>query len=650
MSTIGPSSNSTVEEEKTFQWQDYLIFALSLGISVFIGVFFFVKAKLEKRCRKKNSTDTKSAEANENADVDEYLKGGGNMNPIPVAVSIIASVMNAIFIIGYPAEIHYNGAIFLLNATCLAIVIPLAALIVVPVFHSLPLTSAYEYLELRFGMPVRAVASIAYFLSALLTLGAVLYAPSLTFSQVTNIDIWIIIVISGGLCTFYTFLGGMKGVIWSDTIQMVIILVGLIVLCALGAEKAGGGRAIYDDNFNNGRLNFNNISPNPTTRHTIWTQVFGMVFTILPIYGANQMIIQRYFAIKKLRGVQIAIVVASSIHEILTVLIGILGLVISSYYRKCDPLVARKIKKGDELVPYFMLQTLGAYPGVPGLFTAAIFAAALSTVASTINSLAAVVLEDFIKPIYNRTQTKAFPVNKSAHVTRGLSLLFGLFTIGLAFVTPYLGSKIVQVPLTINGVILAPMFAVFVTGFFLKFCEKWGALFGLLTGFSITMWVAVGSIMYTSAPPPLPLGTCIGNRTIVPTAAPPPDNVSQTLLNWYNISYVWYGVVGFFVTFFATMIISGIVALARRGRIPSVESRLLHSWVTHGCCKSRPVEENTQEKEVPHSNGVHYSNGVDKKSPTTKGYDNRGYTNYTDINPNVNKRYHIPRESSSTYL
>ena len=126
---------------------------MSLGISVFIGVFFFVKAKLEKRCRKKNSTDTKSAEANENADVDEYLKGGGNMNPIPVAVSIIASVMNAIFIIGYPAEIHYNGAIFLLNATCLAIVVPLAALIVVPVFHSLPLTSAYEVTIIKYCFP-----------------------------------------------------------------------------------------------------------------------------------------------------------------------------------------------------------------------------------------------------------------------------------------------------------------------------------------------------------------------------------------------------------------------------------------------------------------------------------------------------------------
>jgi hypothetical protein len=121
-----------------------------------MGLFFFVQGKIRARRAKMSvgkepsddvitkEDDEAKKQAAANADVDEYLKGGGNMNPIPVAVSIIASVMNAIFIIGYPAEIHYNGAIFLLNATCLGIAIPVACLVIVPVFHSLSLTSAYE--------------------------------------------------------------------------------------------------------------------------------------------------------------------------------------------------------------------------------------------------------------------------------------------------------------------------------------------------------------------------------------------------------------------------------------------------------------------------------------------------------------------------
>ncbi|XP_075742219.1 sodium-coupled monocarboxylate transporter 1-like [Rhipicephalus microplus] len=161
------------------------------------------------------------------------------------------------------------------------------------------------------------------------------------------------------------------------------------------------------------------------------------------------------------------------------------GLVIYAHYVDCDPLKAGKISNPDQLVPYFVMKTMNAVPGLPGLFVACVFSSALSTLSSGFNSLAAVTWEDFLVRHLRLTS------RQEAFVTKLVAAIYGLLTIGLAFVAGSVGS-ILKAAFAMSGALSGPLLGVFTMGLLLPLSNKKGALVGLLLGEAMCLWVVIG--------------------------------------------------------------------------------------------------------------------------------------------------------------
>uniref|UniRef100_A0A4W4DVA8 Solute carrier family 5 member 12 n=1 Tax=Electrophorus electricus TaxID=8005 RepID=A0A4W4DVA8_ELEEL len=503
----------------TFQVWDYIVFACLFVVSSGIGVFFAIKER-------KNDSSS------------EFLVGGRQMTCGPVALSLTASFMSAVTVIGAPADVYRFGASYIIFGFAYTLMVILTAELFLPVFYRSGITSTYEYLELRFCKPVRIAATLIYMVQTIVYTGVVVYAPALALNQVTQFNLWGAIFATGIVCTFYCTLGGLKAVVWSDAFQMVVMVAGFLIVLIQGSYKNGGISTAWSTAEAGGRLNVFDFDPNPLRRHTFWTVTVGGMFTWLGIYGVNQSTIQRCISCKTENHARWALYL--NLLGLLVILFCavVSGLIMYALYANCDPWTAGYVSAPDQLMPYFVLDILGNFPGLPGLFVACAFSGTLSTVAASINALATVTYEDFVsqcwRDLSNRTATWISKAALSIHGMCGGPML-GLFSLGILF--PFTNSK--------------------------------GAAGGLIVGSALSFWVGVGAFIHPAPDTntrPLPLST--ENCSIVNHTAP---LITQTPLimsissasersvlidSWYSMSYLYYSTVGFLGTVIMGLLIT----------------------------------------------------------------------------------------------
>lgn len=186
----------------------------------------------------------------------EYFLADRNTPVFTVAVSLMASFMSAITLMGVSMENYQYGAIFVVINLGYGIVTPVAAYLYLPVFWNLQTTSAYEYLEMRFGQSTRLAASISYSLQMTLYMGIVLFAPALALKALTGIEQWAAILMIGVVCTFYSTIGGMKAVLITDLFQSALMFVAIYCVIIGAMWRAGGVAPIWQRALEGGRLYF----------------------------------------------------------------------------------------------------------------------------------------------------------------------------------------------------------------------------------------------------------------------------------------------------------------------------------------------------------------------------------------------------------
>ncbi|KAH7966049.1 hypothetical protein HPB49_013486 [Dermacentor silvarum] len=399
---------------------DYLVFCGMLVVSSAIGVYCaFVGTK-------KVSTD-------------EFLMGGRQLSAFPVALSILASFMSAITLLGTASEVYLAGTQYVIICVSYCFVIPATAYFYMPVFHHLQLTSAYEYLEIRFNKVIRSMGSMTFSLQMLIYMSIVLYAPALALSQVTGISTWTSVLSIGIVCTFYTSIGGMKAVVWTDVFQIGLMFGSMIMVVLRGTIDLGGLGYVFDRASEGGRLEFFNFNPNPTERHTVFGMTIGAYFTWMSVYGVSQAMVQRYLTIPTIQGARKAIWINLPGLSFLMLTCAMAGLVIYARYHDCDPIMTKKVSSPDQLLPLYVMDVLGKFTGIPGLFVSGIFSGALrtfsfvhSTVSSGVNSLAAVTLEDVVKCYIVEDMTDRFATTLTKFLGVGIvTSLIVTFWIGI---------------------------------------------------------------------------------------------------------------------------------------------------------------------------------------------------------------------------
>eukprot|EP00096_Caligus_rogercresseyi_P005882 TRINITY_DN21932_c0_g1_i1.p1 TRINITY_DN21932_c0_g1~~TRINITY_DN21932_c0_g1_i1.p1 ORF type:complete len:561 (-),score=41.67 TRINITY_DN21932_c0_g1_i1:255-1709(-) len=461
----------------------------------------------------------------------------------------MASFMSAITILGVSSENYTFGTQFTVVNLGFILTTPLCAYIYLPIFYRLKCNSVYEYLEMRFkGKVIRALASFAFTCQMIMYMGIVLYAPALSLSAITGISYTGSILGVGLCCTLYSSLGGIKAVLITDVFQSLLMFGSLIAVIVTGVSQVGSISDVFRISREGDRLEMFNISPDPTIRHTFWSQFIGGAITSATLYGVNQAQVQRLLTIGSLRRSQGSLWMQWPILACLSFLTSFAGLTMYAYYAGCDPIKSGRISKGDQLLALFALDTMGDYPGLTGLFIAGIFSGSLSTVSSSINSLAAVTLEDYIKPLVNVSK------GREVFILKGLVVFYGVLSVLIAFVADLLPSGVLQASLTIFGVVGGPLLGLFSLGMLTKKANEIGAVTGFVSSLLLLFWMAFGWPRPPMSTLPVSTADCPLNHTTL-SALKSEDGINDYFY-LYEISYAWYSSIGLLWTFIVGTLVS----------------------------------------------------------------------------------------------
>ena len=457
---------------------------------------------------------------------------------LPVAFSLMASFMSAITLLGVTMENYTYGTQFVMINISYLLSTPVAAYVFLPVFHKLQSASVYQYLELRFGTITRLLASLAFTLQMTLYMGIVLYAPSLALSAVTGLNFTGAVISIGVVCTFYSTLGGMKAVLMTDVFQSLLMFAAIFTVIVCACVDADGVMPILENAWDRGRVEFFNISPDPTVRHTLWTQMLGGCFIYCSLYAVNQAQVQRLLSLPSLQAGRAALWLQVPILMLLSFSTSFAGLCIFYHFRDCDPIKSGQIRSGDQLLPLYIVERMSQVPGLPGLAVAGIFSGSLSTVSSAINSLAAVTLEDYIRPCCSSISNETV-----SWLVKGLAVMFGALCIGLAFLADLLGTGVLQASLTIFGVVGGPLLGLFTLGVIFSRVEQKGAVTGFLCGLAMVSWIGFGGPKPPSVKLPVSIANCTDTESL-DSSSPVDAGKPQEYFYLYRISYAWTSAIG----------------------------------------------------------------------------------------------------------
>ncbi|XP_035383969.1 sodium-coupled monocarboxylate transporter 1 [Electrophorus electricus] len=523
----------------SFTLLDYVVFVFMLVISAGIGVYYAFIQGGQHSSR-------------------DYLVGGRSLTAVPVALSLTASFLSAITVLGTPVEVYLYGASFILTCLTFVLMVGISSELFLPIFYRLGITSTYEYLEMRFDKAIRLFGTVLFIIQTLLYTGLVIYAPALALNQVSGIHLWGAVISTGVVCTFYCTLGGLKAVVWTDAFQVVIMVAGFLAVIIQSVLLQGGVSIIISDSAQGGRLNIWDFDPNPLRRHTFWTVIIGGAFLWTSAYGINQTQVQRYVSCKSLFHAKMSLYVNLVSLWTINLCSIFCGLCLYSVYKNCDPWTAKRVNTQDQLMPYLVLDILRAYPGIPGLFVAAVYSGTLSTVSSSVNALAAVTVTDLIRPYFS------FSEQQLIWTSKGLSIFYGALCIGMAGLASLMGG-LLQAAISIFGTIGGPVLGLFVLGILFPCANSKGGLAGLVSGLAISLWVCIGAQVYHPLPAntrPLTLKThgcnftiaeaALTNWTRYPTQASYITSAQQNKAldrpwladNWYSLSYLYFCPVG----------------------------------------------------------------------------------------------------------
>ncbi|XP_044736106.1 sodium-coupled monocarboxylate transporter 2-like [Chrysoperla carnea] len=550
---IDLNTTAKIMEEATytaFAWTDYILFVGMLLMSVVVGIYFGFFQK----------QDTS----------DKYLFGGKQMGYFPVALSLTASHTSGITLLGIPAEVYYYGCSYWATSICCVLICIMVYYGFLPVLLKLKITSSFEYLQLRFDRNIRYITSTLFIIKILTYLPIVIYIPALAFSQVTGVNVHMITPVVCFVCIFYTSVGGFKAVVWSDTFQFAITVATTFAIFFLGIHYAGGIQNIWNQSELGGRLDIMNLDPALSSRTTFWGYMIGLTISWIADLGVNQGMIQKYLSMPTIKDVKKSLICFCISFSIIKLMCVSTGLIMYAKYQYCDPLTSNKIQKPDQILPFFVMDVVASkIPGLPGLFVAAVFSTALSTMSAQLNTLSGTIYDDIISPMMPEKRR----TDRAANIIMKLcTVVIGVISTVLVLVVEKLGG-VIPLATAVLGSLAGTTSGLFILGLCVPWANAKGALIGSFVSMFSTVSLMLGAQLHMAAGniqyPRLPLLTmgCFENSTI------PIDQFNHTFPAIYDrkpiinddevfflfkLSYMYYPCFGVLVQITTSLIVSWI--------------------------------------------------------------------------------------------
>jgi SSS family transporter len=394
-----------------------------------------------------------------------------------ILFSVVATETSAITFISIPGLAYTADLSFLQVATGYLLGRIVIAYTLLPRYYQGELVTAYALLERRFGIATRRFASITFMATRLFGDSVRLFATAIPIALILGPVVptaWVTplsVLLIGVLTVLYTYHGGMKAVIWTDVVQTgVYILGGVAAIVLLGGGVEGGWGAIMDRAGAAGKLKFIDAYAGFDRPHTIWAGLLGGAFLSMASHGADQLIVQRLLASARLEDARKALIGSGIAVIAQFALFLFIGLGLWAFYD------ARTFAKPDEIFPTFIVEVMP--PGLTGLVIAAILAAAMSTVSSSLNSLAAATTHDIYLPLTRRDPTEP-GVFRMAKI---FTLMWAVILIGAALMYRAQGTPVVVVALSIASFTYGGLLGGFFLGMLSRRAVQRDAILGMAVG------------------------------------------------------------------------------------------------------------------------------------------------------------------------
>jgi solute:Na+ symporter, SSS family len=439
-------------KKENFTPLDYTMLFLYLGLIAWLGYYFSSKNKSSK----------------------DFFLGGQKIPFWAAGLSMMAAQVSSIGFMSIPAKSFATNWSYFAGVLTWFVAVPVVIYAFVPFYRRLNVTSAYEYLEIRFNPFIRKFIAALYLLFQLVgRLGAIIFLPAIALSAVTGMNAVICILIIGLLATAYTVLGGMHAVIWIDVIQAIVLFGGIFLIIFYVLLNIDGGmnefaRVAWDDR----KFSFGSMDINLTTA-VFWVIVVGNIFNRLGTMSTDQSVVQRYLTTRDEKETAKALWADVAVSIPWAMAVFGLGTVLYVFY-KLNPGLIDPMLANDEIVPFFIGQNLPS--GISGIIIAGIFAASMSSVDSSIHSSTTVIMRDFF---HRRTsaKTELRKVALARWITGGLGIMGTTIAIIMSFFDI---TSVWDVVLEFAGLFAGAMTGVFILGIFSTRANGKGAVAGTL--------------------------------------------------------------------------------------------------------------------------------------------------------------------------
>lgn len=446
---------------------DITIFIIYLLGVVLFGSSFY----------KKNKTST------------SFTVGNNNIPTWVISMSIFATFVSSISYLALPGQAfqsNWNPFVFSLS---IPFATYMAVKFFVPLYRLEGSASAYTFLENRFGRWAKIYASTMYLLTQLMRTGTILYLLALTLHVILGWSIITIIVVTGLSVMLYSVLGGIQAVVWTDAIQGIILVLGALVCVGvlLFSMPEGPGQlfviAAENNKFSLGDFSFD------LTNSTFWVVlIYGFVIN-LQNYGIDQNYIQRYMTASSEKEAKKSALVGGLLYVPVSLLFVFIGTGLFSYYSAQSSLLPADIQ-GDQVFPHFIVNSLPV--GLTGLLIASIFAAGMSTISTSINSSATVILDFFFKGSKDEGEDR-----KSMKVLYTSSLIFSILSIFIAIAMINVQSAL-DAWWQLASIFSGGMLGLFLLGWLSKVISKNAAIIGVISGVIVIGWMSLSPIFLKS--------------------------------------------------------------------------------------------------------------------------------------------------------
>ncbi|MBI4616614.1 MAG: sodium/solute symporter [Planctomycetes bacterium] len=417
---------------------------------------------------------------------EDYYLGGRRMAWWAIGISILANSYSATSLVGGTGMGYGSGFLFLQRQLGDLVGFSLVAVLFLPFFSRLGLTSAYEYLEKRFGVVARTFGSLLFLGQTLLRAGLLIHAPAYALAGILGWSMDTAILVASGVSIVYCALGGLEADVWTDVVQLAVIVLGIAISLVLIVSDVGSVGRIAGEAASSGKLAPIRVAADPRGADNLVWVLLAYSTVALAVQGTNQQSVQRYMSCRNLAGARRAAMSGWAIGVATTILTLAFGVALSVWSTAVPGAMPEGMKQ-DAAFGTFLKHRVP--PGLAGLLVAAVFAAAMSSIDSAIQSMSTATIVDFVKrfrkrPLEGRTELR---------LARTLTGLFGLAAAGIALYAAHESSGMALLDLMVTwiGYFAGPLLGLFLLGMLTRRANQKGAVTGAVVAFACVALLVV---------------------------------------------------------------------------------------------------------------------------------------------------------------